>query len=279
MCWSVKGQIAYQDRMKNAKDSNELLSILEEWEASDSVCPEVYYYLTNIYINKAKPEEEKNIFGLLDIINQKKVDYDKDILQTAFNYSSKGVSLFPDVITLRISNIEVCRHLESYKTMVSGVKDLYAHGEVICNKWLSADENTEVKKQIAEMLNTCYLVPFQDDNVKLIEHSKDIAETVLKYNPDNAMSLVELLNYHLDKGKNKKAEAILKKLAVISDTEKYILPVLALGYAKLGDTINAMEYLRKVKEDPGNSDSYIKSVTEEVMNLLKDNSVIYRIAI
>lgn len=273
ICLGVKCQNSYQERLENSKDKNEMFSILEEWEASDSVCPRVYYYLTNVYTKKAELKKKEGILGFLDLINQTKINYDKNVLQTAFDYSNKGVSLFPDVITLRLSNIEVCRHLEDYEMMVSGIKKLFAHAEMIHNEWLSADENTEIEKQIDNMLHVCYLVPEQDDNMELIKYSKDIADIVLKYIPDNSPSLLQLLSYYLYKEKDKKAEAVLKRLAIVSNTEKYVLPSLALGYAKLGDKANAMEYLRRMKENPDNSESYIKSITEDVVNALKGDSL------
>ncbi|MGK4568908.1 tetratricopeptide repeat protein [Flavobacterium sp. 3HN19-14] len=257
---SVNAQ-TFQEQFKDLvtkKDTVAQLRLLQKWEKTNPDDPELFTSWFNYYATKSmkplisldKKQKGKQSFIAKDANDSvafylnESTRFDADALKSGFAYINKGIAKFPERLDMRFGKTFILGKIEDYDNFTKEVIKAIEFGQKINNQWTWTDN-----KPVEDPLNFM-LASIQDYSVQLYNTNDDaqlpnmqkIAETVLKYYPDNIeslsnLSIVQMLNKEYDK-----AIATLTKAEKINPKDYIVLNNLAQAYRSKGDKANARKY-------------------------------------
>ena len=239
-----------------------LEKLLPSWEKAEPDNPDLYISYFNYYFSKSqtetislskKPdskisvpltkENDKNPSAYLGSqISFEKEDFDKGIF-----YINKGIEKFPNRLDMRFGKIYALGQIEDYQNFTSEIVKAINYSNINKNQWLWMN-NESVEKPEKFMLSAIqdYVVQLFNADDEYVENIKIIAETVLKYYPNNVEYLSNLAIYHLIKEDFDKALLPLLKAEKLAPSDPVILNNIAWAYYNKDDKDNALKYYELV---------------------------------
>lgn len=242
-------------------------NLLSEWEKVGEDDPEFYIAYFNYCVKNSREEliwtsdspagaNSVKLTGtseaIKDIVAYMNFEtkYDKELLDKGFEVINKGIKKYPGRLDMRFGEIYMYGEVGDYDAFTSKITDTINYSDQINNKWVWTDGEA-LEKPEQYMLGAIQdyqikLYNTQDD--KLLENMKLIAETVLKYYPDNVESLSNLsLVYSILKEYDKALE-MLSKAEELAPKDCVVLNNKAHIYKITGDDKNALKYYNMIVE-------------------------------
>ena len=261
----VHGQ-DFEKKFKDLAAQNDTVAqakLLGEWEKTDPKNPELYVAYFNFYAKKSIREvislDEKpksnNSLQLNDTGTSNpvaylnaSVNYRSDVLQKAFDYIDKGISLHPTRLDMRFGKIYMLGQAENYSMFTKTVIETINFGNSIKDAWLwkegkpLEDAKAFFLGSMQDYIGTLYNT---EDN-GLLPDMRQISETILKYNPDHVISLANIaLTYAIEEDNDKAMEYLLRA-EKIDPKDIIVLNNIAEGYVRKKDNAKAKIYFEKI---------------------------------
>ncbi|MDI1256095.1 MAG: tetratricopeptide repeat protein [Flavobacterium sp.] len=286
IAFSANAQTAFSLQFKDLvvqKDTIAQFKLLQQWENADLNDAELYTAWFNYYANKSmtavlsldKKQKGNESFAAKDAndsnafyINEN-TNYDPKYIKSGFEYINKGIAKFPERLDMRFGKTYMLGKLEDFNNFTKEIVNAIEYGQKINNKWTWTDSKplddptqfmlASVQEYSVQLYNT-------NDDAQLPNMQK-IAETVLKYYPDNIeslsnLSIVQMLNKEYDK-----AIVTLGKAEQINPKDYIVLNNLAQAYRSKGDTVNALKYYElTAKYGDDDVKAYVKKQIEKLKN-------------
>jgi tetratricopeptide (TPR) repeat protein len=244
------------------KDTAGQLNLLREWESKDHNEPEFYAAYFNYYVRKSKDETvgierqaaDKNSFELKDstgkvagYINDK-VGYNQIILRKGFTYLDKGISMFPNRLDLRFGKVFMLGQIGNYQAFTDEIIKTLDYSKINKNAWLWSENKVKPNAEtfMLESIQGYVVQLYNTNNDDLLENMKQISENVLKYYPDNVVSLSDLSIVFMIRKEYDKAIQVLLKAERLAPGDAIVLNNIAEAYKRKGDNANAVAYYEKV---------------------------------
>lgn len=211
------------------KSRNETLSLSKNPRSKDSIA-----------VKKENDENPVAYFGTNVSFN--KEDFDKGIL-----HITKGIEKFPNRLDMRFGKVYVFGQIEDYKSFTKGIVEAVEYSKVNKNKWSWTDGKPLDDPEMF-MLRAVqdYVIQLFNAGDEVAGNIKTIAETVLRYYPDNVENLSNLAVYHMLVGDFDSALVPLVKAEKIAPTDFIVLSNIAFCYLSKGDKTNAVKYYELV---------------------------------
>ena len=239
--------------------------LLEKWEATNQNDPELYVAYFNYYVQKSRKEivrldNNPNGSSALQIMNNdtskkdpvgymySEITYEPELLKKGFFYVDKGIEKFPTRLDMRFGKIYMYGQIQDFASFTNAIVLTIDYSMVILNKWTWTD-NKPVENPQNFMLGSLqdYQVQlYNTGNESLLDNMRKIAETVLKYYPDDVESLSNLSVTYLLKKEYDKALVPLLRAEKLAPTDYIVLSNIAQAYKLQGDSKNAVVYYKLV---------------------------------
>jgi tetratricopeptide (TPR) repeat protein len=275
----------FNTKFNDLFDKNDVVGqqkILQRWEKNKPDDPELFVAFYNYYFNKSRKEtlsltsrpvskesivltkekDEKAVSYLGSQYSYNKEDFDKSL-----SYIDKGIEKFPNRLDMRFGKIYALGQVEDYKTFTSEIIKTLDYSNTNKNQWFWM-ESKPVKETQKFMLNAVqdYVGQLYDAGDDYADNIKIIAETVLKYYPDNVENLSNLAISYLIRKDFDNALIPLLKAEKIAPTDFVVLNNIALCYYSKDDKINAVKYYELVTKY-GSEEAQLQA--KEKLNELK----------
>jgi len=260
--------IAQQDFQKNFKelsaknDTAAQSKLLKEWETAKPKDPELYIAYFNFYVKKSSEElitldekPKKESFQLSDTGNGKPVGYlnfstryRSDILQKGFDYIDKGITLHPGRLDMRFGKIYMLSEAENYDMFTVVIIETIDHGNNIKDAWLwkEAKPLEDAKQFFLSSMQDYISTLYNTENDDLLSNMRQISEAILKYNPDDVISLANIALTYIIKEDYDKGLPYLLKAEKIDPKDIVVLNNIAEVYVRKKDNPNARIYYEKI---------------------------------
>ncbi len=266
------------------KDTVGQIELLQRWEKTEKEDPELYVAYFNYYVMKSQTEQitlgqnpkGEKVLQIMNTDTTKKEPvgyiygdtyYDTKLLNKGFGYINQGIDKFPTRLDMRFGKIYMFGKTENYEKFTQEIVKTIDFSAVIKNKWTWTD-NKPVDDPEKFMLSAVQDYVFQlynTENDALLDNMKRIAETVLKYYPNQVESLSNLSIVYLLKKEYDKALEPLLKAEKIDNQDYIVLSNIAQAYKLKGDYKKAIEYYElTVKHGDDAAKKYAKSQIEEL---------------
>ena len=243
------------------KDTLGVQQLLGKWEKADSNDPELYVAYFNYYANSSRKEvisigqnpSGDYSFALMEKDSSKKepagylsgeLYYDQDILKKAFGYIDKGIEKHPNRLDMRFGKIYILGQVKDYENFTTNIIKTVEYSAINKNKWTWTDSQPLDNPQefMLGSIQSYQLQLYNTLNDSLLDNMKRIAETILKFYPDNIESLSNLSVVFMIQKQYDKAINILLKAEKINPKDYVILGNIAEAYRRQNDTKNAIKY-------------------------------------
>jgi tetratricopeptide (TPR) repeat protein len=272
-----------------SKDNPEKeLRFLQEWEMAGNNEAELYtaffnYYINasrkeNIAIGKDKPDENKGKYLELNDPDSTKnapagyiyndIVYDKELLAKAFYYAEKGIKEHPSRLDIRFGLVYVYGLIGDYDSYTKEIIRTIDYSSQNNNKWLWTDDKQpdDGKKVMLDGLQGYILQLYETGDNRLLNNMMQIAETTLKYYPDNVESLSNLSIVYLLWKEYDKALESLHAAEKLAPFDFVVLGNIAQAYKLKRDKKRAIEYYESIVE---HGDSKAKKYAQSQIEILK----------
>lgn len=257
--------------------------LLIDWNKTKPDDPELYVAYYNFYVKKSmrelvRLEQTQTGNKSLQITDPKTgkvvgymndgVTYDINLVEKGFHYIDIGIEKFPARLDMRFGKIYMLGKIYSYQKFTEELIALIDYSQKIDLKWLwknskPVDEPAKfMLDAVQDYINELYKA---GDNE--VDNMKAIAETVLKYYPDNVENLSNLSITYLIKKDYSSALEPLLKAATIAPTDGIVLNNVAYCYDAMGDKTNAIKYYEFTKKY---GDERAKQNAEQKLKQLND---------
>ncbi len=258
---SIYGQQDFQARFKILFDKNDLAGqekLLQNWEKTKPDDAELYISYFNFYLNKSRKEtvninknpqskdslqvtkenDKKVVVYLGSETIYEKADFDK-----AIQYLDKGIEKFPNRLDMRFGKVAAFGKVEDYENFTNEIVRTIDYLNISKNQWLWRDgKPLDDSKKFMLGIVQSYVGQLFDSGDKNTDNIKTIAETVLKYYPDNTENLSNLAVYYLLKENYDAALIPLLKAEKLSPTDPVIIGNIAFTYFQKSDKTNSLKY-------------------------------------
>ena len=259
------------------------VALLKKWEAAKPTDPHLFIAYFNFYVNKSRDEyisiqkkqKEETDFQISDSTGKtvgylgSTVRYNPVYLSKGFSYIDKAIQLYPDRLDLRFGKIYMLGECENYDEFTTQIVAAIEHGVKIKSRWHWLDDS------VLQDGKTYFLTAIQDYIGTLYNAGdghftsiRSIAETVLKYYPDNVENLSNIAITYLVNSEYDKALVYLTKAEKIAPNDPIVLNNIAEAYKRKKDNVNATIYYNKVIK-VGNEEE-IKDAKEKLEDLKKN---------
>lgn len=248
--------------LENKQDSLQQKKYLDNWEYANPNDPELYVAYYNYYVRRSSMElltidknpnsdESIKISGS-DSSNKGEVGfinngtyYNPNFLNKGFEYIDKGIKLFPNRLDMRFGKIYLLGETKDYKSFTNEIVKTIEYSDKNKNKWTWSDDKAtedDPEKFMLGSVQTYVLQIYDTGDDALLVYMKKIAETVLKYYPDNVENLSNLSIVYLINKEYDRALKPLLKAEKIAPEDFIVLSNIAQAYLRKGDTDNAIKY-------------------------------------
>lgn len=250
------------DKLFEEEDFAKMGKLLPSWEKSNPDDPELYVSYFNYYFRKSRSEilsftnkpESKNSVALTKENEEKptaylgsQVSFNKEDFDKGIFYINKGIEKFPNRLDMRFGKIYAIGQIEDYKLFTSEIIKTVDYSNTNKNQWLwMQNEKVEDSERFLLKAIQDYIVQLFNSGDENAENIKTIAETTLKYYPNNVENLSNLAIYYLIKEDFDKALPPLLKAEKLAPTDAVVLNNIAWSYYSKGDNVNALKYYELV---------------------------------
>lgn len=267
------------------KDTVGQQQLLEKWGKSDNDDPELFVAYFNYFVIKSKNEiitlgqnpKGKDVLKVMNQDTTKKESlgfiygdtyYNTELLSKGFNWIDKGIEKYPNRLDMRFGKIYMFGQIEDYENFTTQIIKTIDYSVVNKNKWTWADSKPldNPKEFMLSSIHNYQIQLYYTENDNLLDNMKRIAETVLKYYPDNIENLSNLsIVFMLKKEYNKALEPLLKA-EKLNPKDYIVLSNIAQAYKLKDDTKNAIKYYELTSK---HGDEQAKKYAQEQIDELK----------
>jgi tetratricopeptide (TPR) repeat protein len=241
----------YNKQFHDLFDSNaseqEQLKLLQTWEKSAPNDAELFVAFFNFYVNKSRKSGIGITANRSGTYLGSQSTFDEKTSKQALDYIDKGIEKFPNRLDMRFGKAFLLGKSRRYKDFTDEIVKTVEYSNINKNQWLWM-ENKPVENPQKFMLNAIqdYSVQLYDEGDEQLGNFKLIAETVLKFYPDNVENLSNISIYYLMKDDFDNALVSLLKAEKIAPKDTIILNNIAMCFISKEDKPNALKYLNLV---------------------------------
>ena len=255
-----------KDRFAQAftkEDTTAEISILAEWNITAHDDPDRYVDAFNYYAKRGLAEvlslsRSKISSDALELKDKKNEtvgylgsapSFNQRFIDKGFACIDSAISKFPSRLDMRFGKAYVLGRVFDYDNFTKEIIKAIDYGQKIDNKWMWRD-GKPLDDPEKFMLGTVqeYIVQLYNAGDGQVDNMRAMAESVLKYYPDNVECLSDAsITYMIGK-------EYLKALTVLSRAEKHapmdcvVLNNIAFCYAQMDDKPNAVKYYELVEK-------------------------------
>ena len=256
------------------KDTLGQEQLLIKWKSAKPDDPELYVEYFNFYVNKSRTEIvrlDKNpkgdyVLKLMDKDTTKKepvaymyddIYYKPELLKIGYAYIDTGIAKFPRRLDMRFGKVYMLGETKDYDAFTKEIIKTIDYSAVIGNKWTWSDNEPVKDDPNKFMLSNIqgYFIQLNNtgDNAQTV-NMKQIAESVLKYYPDNVENLSNLSICYMLSGDFSSALTPLLKAEKFAPKDYIVLNNIAHCYLELKDNKKAIKYY-ELTEKYGDGDA------------------------
>lgn len=261
------------------KDTAAQRLLLQKWEQTTLNDPDLYVAYFNYYVSKAEhqvielgqnPEGKEALRLTQQDAEGKEVTagfmyggtfYQPDLVAKGIVWVRKGIELFPTRLDMRFGEAYMYTELKQWDSLTSVVIKTIDYGNTINNKWLWRDGEAmdDGKEAMLSSIQRYQYQMYQTGEDSLLENTRQISETILKYYPDHVESISNISVYYLLKENFDKALELMKKAEQYAPKDPIILGNIAYVYKHQNNIKMAILYYKKViKYGDAESKDYAK---------------------
>lgn len=242
-------------------DNDATLVFLNKWKKANPNDPELYVCYYNFYAEEGLKEvvsmttsqpqgkslEIKDKSGKIVGYLGGTDSHNDSLLQKGFNYIDTGITKFPNRLDMRFGKIYVLGRIKNYQAFTTEIVKTIDYGESIGLKWTWTEGKIlENPKEFMLSSVQSYVIQLYNEGKEYSNNIKSIAETVLKYHPNEVEYLSDLaISYFMNKD-YKDALIPLLKAEKINPKDGIVINNIAFAYNQLGDKPNAIKYYQLV---------------------------------
>ncbi len=278
----------FQGEFNDAMSSNDTAvqrSVLKKWELSNNNDPELYVSYFNFYANLSKQEmltmgdnpQGENVLEISDSNSTEAIGYiygetyyNTEVLNKGFYYIDKGIEKFPNRLDMRFGKTYMYGELKDYENYTKEIKTAIKYSKINDNKWLWSfgKELDDPEDFFFGNIQNYQIQLYNTGNDSLLFNMKEIAETILKYYPNDVVSLSNISIVHVVFKEYDESIKMLKIAESIDPKDYIVLSNIANAYKLKGDNKNAIKYY-KLTEKYG--DDRAKKHAIQMIEELKNN--------
>lgn len=247
----------------DGKDTSRQLSILRQWEATNTKEPAFYIAAFNYSVQRSRREmvsldrtkKGNESFVVSDTGTGKtvaylnaSVNYRSEILQKGFDYISQGIALYPSRLDMRFGKIYMLGEAENFEAFTQEIIEAIAYGYKTGHAWLWKDgkQLDGAKSFFLGSLQDYISTLYNTEDDKLLPLMRRISETVVRHEPTHVESLSNIALTYLVTGDFDKAIPYLLKAEGAAPKDVVVLNNIAEAYKRKGDKARAKVYYEKV---------------------------------
>jgi tetratricopeptide (TPR) repeat protein len=259
------------------------LTLLGKWQKATPNDPEMYVAYYNLYakeglkevLSLTTKEPAGQAFQLTDK-NGKTAGYlnsggahNYAYFDKGFKYIDTAITKFPTRLDMRFGKAYVLGRIGDFNNFTREIIKAIDYGEAINQKWLWSN-GKPLEEATKFMLSTVqsYVVQLYNAGDNNANHIKAIAETVLKYYPDQVESLSNLSISYMIKKDYAGAINPLLKAEKVNPQDYIVLNNIAFCYSNMGDKTNAIKYYELAAKY---GDEEAKKQAQEKLSQLRKN--------
>ena len=244
------------------KDTTAQAILLQKWQISKPTDPDLFIAYFNFYVqrsmseimvmgegkaNKAFLEVHDTATGKHETNIYSDIRYKKPVLEKAFEYIDKGISLYPNRLDMRFGKISMLGKAVQYRAFTNEIKQAIELHSKIESKWLWSN-NKPLENATNQFLTSIqdYVYLLYESGDKQLPLMREIAEKVLQYYPNHVESLSDISITYMYTKEYNKALAYLLKAEKINPKDAVVLFNIAATFIKMNDKPNAKIYYNKV---------------------------------
>lgn len=253
------------------------LSTLKNWQKAQPNDPELFTMYFNFYFNKAKQEvvqlsptplsgeqlslsntEQETVGYLGSELHYKPAD-----IALSLDWINRGIAQNPARLDMRFGKIFLLGQVENWHQFTQEIIQTIAHSNQINHQWLWTF-NQELEQPEAffyDSLQDYQATLFETQEDALLVDVRKIAETVLKFNPNHAVSLSNIGTTYAYENENKKALDYFILAEKLEPNDVIILGNIAHIHSLLANAQQAITYYEKlIAVDSNNQNEYQKRI-------------------
>lgn len=268
--------------LQSKQDTASQIRLLKTWETAAPKDPELFITYFNYYAQQSMKEmlsiDLNAKAGQAIEMNDPKtgqpvaylnssVNYRSDILQKGFDYIDKGIALYPTRLDMKFGRIYMLGQAENYAAFTKMIIETidYANSINYAFTWKEGKQLENPKQFFLSSLQDYNNTLYNTENDNLLPNMREIAEAVLKYNPNHVESLSNAALTYLLTEKYDKALEYLLKAEKVAPKDVVILNNIAQAYKRKNDKPNAKIYLGKILK-VGNKEE-VENAKDDIKNL------------
>jgi len=242
------------------KDSIAEIKLLREWRAAAPQDPEIYVAWFNYYVQLSRKDivtitseqSYRNTYIIKDSTGKDKafineeVVYNRTLLNRAIDSIDHGIIVYPSRLDMRFAKINMLNKTYRYDEFAREIIKAVNYGATINNNWLwtNNEARADAKEFFLGTIQGYVEKLYKSEDDKQLGKIQQIAETILKYYPDNVEAISDIAVTHIFKNEYEEALALLHKAESISPHNNIVLNNMARCYALKNDKPNAIKYYK-----------------------------------
>ncbi|WP_162996694.1 tetratricopeptide repeat protein [Mucilaginibacter kameinonensis] len=244
-------------------DTAAAFKLLQGWQKTGTNDPDFYIASANYYAKKGltevlslqKDQPAGQSFVLKDSTGKVagylggRPAYNSTYLNKAFDNLDAGIAKFPNRLDIRFGKVYLLGKTEDYKTFAEEIIKAVNYGQTIGFKWFWS-EGKPVENPEDFMLSNIqtYIIQLYNAGDQNMDYIRDVSLAILKYKPDNVVSLSDLSISYLTKKDYAHALEALLKAEKLAPHDYIVLNNIAYCYELQGNKPNAVKYYQLVKQ-------------------------------
>ncbi|MDB5148310.1 MAG: hypothetical protein JWQ57_2330 [Mucilaginibacter sp.] len=245
-------------------DTAAAFKLLQGWQKTGMNDPDFYIATYNYYAKKGitevlslqKDQPDGKSLQLTDsagkvagYLGGGQPSYNLTYLNKGFEYIDAGIAKFPARLDMRFGKVYLLGKIENYKLFTKEIINAVTYGQTIGFKWIWS-EGKPLEDPEGFMLSNIqtYVVQLYNAGDQNMDYIRDISLAILKYKPDNVVSLSDLSISYLAKKDYAHALEALLKAEKLAPHDYIVLNNIAYCYKLQGNKPNALKYYQLVKQ-------------------------------
>jgi tetratricopeptide (TPR) repeat protein len=245
-------------------DTAAAFKILQGWQKAGINDPDFYIASYNYYAKKGlteilslqKDQPAGQSFQLTDstgkvagYLGGGQTSYNLIYLNKGFEYIDTGISKFPARLDMRFGKVYLLGKIENYKAFSEEIIKAVNYGQTIGFKWIwSGGKPVEDPENFMLSNIQTYIIQLNNAGDQNMDYIRDISLAILKYKPNNVVSLSDLSISYLTKKDYPRALETLLKAEKLAPHDYIVLNNIAYCYELQGNKPNALKYYQLVKQ-------------------------------
>ncbi|HEX8024350.1 hypothetical protein [Mucilaginibacter sp.] len=245
-------------------DTAAAFKLLQGWQKTGTNDPDFYIASYNYYAKKGlteilslqKDQPAGQSLQLTDstgkvagYLGGGQTSYNLTYLNKGFEYIDAGIAKFPARLDMRFGKVYLLGRIENYKAFAEEIIKAVNYGQTIGFKWIWS-EGKPVEDPENYMLSNIqtYVIQLYNAGNQNMDSIRDISLAILKYKPDNVVSLSDLSISYLAKKDYAHALEALLKAEKLASHDYIVLNNIAYCYQLQGNKPDALKYYQMVKQ-------------------------------